>query len=141
MAPKLSDRVELVAAGDQLGNVTKQPRRGMRSKVCVTDWNGDGRLDLLVGDYTVQKPDQPEPTAAENAEHDKIRTELNTVRQDYSKLSQKMFSKSRPKDAADLKQLQVELKKSRDLLLELQSKLPSESEDHGWVWYFQRLPE
>ena len=33
--------------------------RGIRSKVCVADWNGDGRLDLLVGDFTTQKPDRP----------------------------------------------------------------------------------
>ena len=26
-------------------------RSGGRVKVCVTDWNGDGRPDLLVGDF------------------------------------------------------------------------------------------
>ena len=35
----------------------------------------DGRPDLLLGDYTMQKPDLPEPTAEEKAEHDKIRAE------------------------------------------------------------------
>src|SRR5439155_25932643 len=25
-----------------------RPTRGIRSKVCTADWNGDGRLDLLV---------------------------------------------------------------------------------------------
>ena len=29
----------------------------MRAKVCVADWNGDGRLDLLVGDFATQKPE------------------------------------------------------------------------------------
>jgi hypothetical protein len=27
----------------------------VRSKVCAADWNGDGRLDLLVGDFTAQQ--------------------------------------------------------------------------------------
>ena len=34
-----------------------EPTRGTRAKVCAADWNGDGRLDLLVGDYATQKPD------------------------------------------------------------------------------------
>ena len=26
--------------------------RGVRSQICVIDYNGDGKLDLLVGDYS-----------------------------------------------------------------------------------------
>jgi len=33
-----------------------EPVRGGRSKLCVTDWNGDGLIDLLVGDVSYQKP-------------------------------------------------------------------------------------
>jgi hypothetical protein len=139
-APKLSERVVLVAAGDAFENVTKEPRRGMRAKICVADWNGDGLADLLVGDYTTQKPDLPEPTAAEKVEHDKVRAQLSAVRQEYSKLSEKLFGDARPKTAAGQKALQEDLKKSRERLLELQSKLPSESETHGWVWLFLRRP-
>src|SRR4029453_18742306 len=139
-APKLAAPVKLVSAGAMFDFIPKEPCRGMRSKVCVADWNGDGRPDLLLGDYTQQKPDVPEPTAAEKAEHDRIRTELGTIRKEYSKLVDKLFGKDRPKAEADLKALQAELKKTRERLIELQSKLPSESEDHGWVWLFLRRP-
>jgi hypothetical protein len=137
-APKLSDRVALVSAGDGYDNPTKEARRGMRSKVCVADWNGDGLLDLLVGDYTLQKPDLPEPTAAEKAEHDKIRVELAEVRQEYSKFSKKLFGNDRPKDEAKLKAMREEMQKIGQRMQELQAKLPSESEDHGWIWLFLR---
>src|SRR5262249_39106999 len=139
-APKLAARVELVSAGETFDSIPNNPGRGMRPKVCVADGTGDGRPDLLLGDFTQQKPDVPEPTAAEKAEHDRIRTELGTIRKEYSKLIGKLTGKDRPKVEADLKALQAELKKSREQLIELQSKLPAESEEHGWVWLFLRRP-
>ena len=72
-------------------DVPKEARRGVRSKICTADWNGDGKLDLLVGDRTSQKPDLPEPTAEEKAEHERIRKELAEVRKEYSPLAQKLF--------------------------------------------------
>lgn len=40
-----------------------QDRRGRRAKVCVTDWNDDGRSDLLVGDFTMREGRAPEQMA------------------------------------------------------------------------------
>ncbi len=40
-APKLDAPVILL----------KLPEGSIRAKICVTDWNGDGRMDLLVGDF------------------------------------------------------------------------------------------
>jgi len=44
-----------------------RPRCGARAKPCVFDVDGDGRLDLLVGDVLVQSGDRPEPSAEETA--------------------------------------------------------------------------
>lgn len=51
--PELSPPVELVpnSPSPWSGDQVRQPQDwGVRSKICVMDWNGDGRLDLLLGD-------------------------------------------------------------------------------------------
>jgi hypothetical protein len=56
-APKLVSGVVLVDAAPKRGEDGRTPdydkptRPGLRTKVCVADWNGDGQPDLLVGDF------------------------------------------------------------------------------------------
>jgi hypothetical protein len=47
-APKLAKPQSLVPAGK---GSDKAIGPGMRAKICVVDWNGSGRPDLLVGDF------------------------------------------------------------------------------------------
>ena len=51
-APRFGTAEMLVPSGETAfgPGAPKEPRRGIRSKVCAADWNGGGRLDLLVGD-------------------------------------------------------------------------------------------
>jgi VCBS repeat protein len=119
---------------------SKDARRGIRSKVCVVDWNGDGRLDLLVGDFATQKPDLPEPTAEQKAEHDKLRKEQEAVMNKYRELSTKTFGPNRVKDEAELKKLQSEMQEVMQKMTDIRKKLPADYENHGWVWLFLRKP-
>jgi hypothetical protein len=140
-SPELAASVQLVPPGERLSprNAPIDVRRGARSKICVADWNDDGLLDLLVGDSTLQRPELPEFTEEQKAEHEKLREELKKVREHYRELVDKLFGrpgKERAKENID--ELQEELKLVRQRLTELNSKLPREYERHGWVWLFLR---
>ena len=139
-APQLAAGQELVSSGKTSfgGQVPTEAVRGTRVKICVADWNSDGKPDLLVGDLASQKPDNPEPTPEEKAEFDKRREELGTIRERYSELVQKISGPSRVRDETELKKVQEEFTKVRERMSELQSQLPQEYDLHGWVWLFLR---
>lgn len=139
-SPELASPVQLVPPGERaFGSMApKEACRGIRAKICAADWNGDGLLDLLVGDRASQKPDRPEPTPEEEAEYDRIREELKPIQSRYGELWQKLRGPSRVTDEEQVKQIQEELSKVMRQTAELRSKLPTESETHGWVWLFLR---
>lgn len=142
--PKLAAGTQLVPSGKRTSGreAPKEASHGQRAKICVADWNGDGRLDLLLGDFGRLKPDLPEPTLEEKAEHDLIRKELEGVRAQYSELMGKLRGR-RTSDVLSQKQrdtLQKEMAEVRRRMTELNAKLPREYENHGWVWLFLRQP-
>jgi hypothetical protein len=141
-APKLAAAEQLVPPGEATfgGKAPKQARRGLRAKVCAADWNGDGRLDLLVGDFATQAPDLPEPTPEQKAKHAALRKQLEELRRHYSEKVQKVFGPNRAKTKEELDKANKELQETRQKMQELQSQLPAESEYHGWIWLFLRKP-
>jgi hypothetical protein len=63
--------VQLVPPGEaNFGpQAPKDVRRGVRSKICVADWNGDGKPDLLVGDFASQAAGSSSASAAQYERH------------------------------------------------------------------------
>jgi hypothetical protein len=114
----------------------------MRTKVCAADWNGDGRLDLLVGDYSNQKPAPVELTPEKKAEQDRVRAELAPVEQRYREVVTKYLDDNARKSrtAEELAQLEKELGEVSRQMQELRKKVPPEYETHGWVWLYLRKP-
>jgi hypothetical protein len=141
-APELAAAETLVAAGETAFSVDapKTPRRGIRSKVCAADWDGDGRLDLLVGDFATQAPDLPDPTPEQKAKHDEVRKQLAAVEVRYRELVDKVFGPNRAKTKEESEKVRKDLEEVGKKMQELRSELPSEYEMHGWVWLFLRLP-
>jgi hypothetical protein len=139
-SPELASAVGLVPPVERTSSrqPSKDVRRGMRSKICVTDWNENGLLDLLVGDFARQKPDLPEFTDEQKAEHEKMRKELETVSENYRTLSEKLHGKDRVRTKEQIEQIEKEQDDVFKHMMELRSKLPTEYERHGWVWLFLR---
>jgi hypothetical protein len=54
-------------------------RPGMRTKIAVFDFNGDGKPDLLVGDVCSSKTPDPFLTSAQVKERDDLETEVKSV--------------------------------------------------------------
>jgi hypothetical protein len=139
-APKLAKAVELVAAGHTSfgAETSAETVRGTRAKICVADWNNDGKPDLLVGDLATQKSNRPDPTPEQEIEYAKLRREMETLLQRRSELIQKITGPSRVRDEAERQKVQEELSKVSERLSKLQSQLPREYDLHGWVWLFLR---
>lgn len=78
-APTLAAVQELVPMSENMKRSANGPAptdeivRGYRAKLCVTDFNGDGTLDLLVGDFGVTMSAAPELTEEQKAEFEALK--------------------------------------------------------------------
>jgi hypothetical protein len=140
--PELAAAETLVPPGETSfgAGAPKGPRRGIRSKVCVADWDGDGRLDLLLGDFATQAPDLPAPTPEQKARDDTIRKELDAIEGRYRELVESIYGARRARAKEQRDKVQKELGETAARMQELRAKLPPEYEDHGWIWLFRRRP-
>jgi len=141
--PKLDEGQVLIAAGAieyDSEKIPKTPTRGVRAKVCVVDYNGDGLPDLLVGDLSNQKPNKPAPTAEQKKKQAEARKEMEKLQGEYGQLVQKMIGPNRVKDKDGAKKVSEQLTKLRERLMAAQKESGAEYETHGWLWLFLREP-
>jgi hypothetical protein len=86
---------ELVQQGDE-------PRPGIRSQIFATDYNGDGKLDLLVGDFCTQVTLRADLTDADRAAMEELKQQSQAAGEQVRQLVDDLrasFEKKYPGDA------------------------------------------
>jgi hypothetical protein len=160
--PKLAKGITLVQPApwpsyDENGPPSEDNKPGVRAKVCVVDWNGDGHLDLLVGDFGGiygERPELSEHDRQMEKEADGKMQELQKKMQPYYDASAKILQASTKHDhtleAKALRQKKAleflkgkefqELQKEMQQLSETVRKFGRRPLYQGHVWLYLRKP-
>lgn len=121
---------------------------GLRVKPCVVDYNGDGRLDILLGDRCGSFKAKPSQSEAEKEEERRasdrlpeLRRAWTTAFQGYQQLQS--AGDSSPEAETRLTELRQRMSKLKDEIArvqEIQAHYEPGYQSHGFVWLFLRKP-
>ena len=145
-APKLAKGRQLVEP-PQPGRqqpINDVPNRGMGGSICVTDWDNDGKLDILIGDAQ-QETVQPElPDAAKQLEE--AQQDAAQVLSDYRRLrrlNERLISETQEKQREFIRQTRekhaVRLEELREKISKLETAIRPHRESHGYVWLLRTI--
>jgi hypothetical protein len=152
-SPRLTSAETLVPASPLGWNddAERKPGQwGVRAKVCVTDWNGDGKLDLLLGDICGGHVGKAAQTADEKAEEIQARNELPRLRdkwtatyQEYLDLREKLAKGTNSGVANEEKAsaLHAAMKRIKEEIIAVQKtqqRYKPRYQYHGFVWLVLR---
>lgn len=120
------------------------PTRGWAGGFCVTDWNQDGRLDLLMGD--AQRETVQPDTARLSEELNEAREEAALLLSEYRRLrglSHRLTPESQAKGKEFLKQARSQtgtsLQQLRENIASLEKAMQPQRKSHGYVWLLESL--
>lgn len=122
---------------------------GVVVKFCVVDWNGAGRLDLVVGDRCGGFQDKPNQTEQEKTEERNANDKLPELRRrwaaayrDYRRLLDAPPDETKkPEYAGQLDDTRELLRRTKDEIAAVQTiqeRYRPNYQLHGFVWLFQR---
>ncbi len=121
---------------------------GVRAKISVTDYNGDGLLDILLGDYCGGFSEKPGQTPDELQQEREALSLLPQVRKDwaatFARYRTLLADKSDPNGEdreSRLAQLRGELTFLKDEIArcqKVQLEFQPQRQAHGYVWLFLR---
>jgi len=139
----------------------KTLRPGVRVKPFAADWNGDGKLDLLLGDFTQIAAIPKKLTAAEKTRLAKLKKEMDETQKKYTAAYQKaekaalksigekssrnltpekakVYQKAfMPHYEKEIKALKIDNDRQSKLYTEI-GKLEAQPEATGFVWVYLR---
>ncbi len=120
---------------------------GLRVKICVVDWDGDGRLDILLGDRCGGFRGKPNPTDQEKADEQRANDQLPGLRKqwaaafaEYRRLDESNPDPERDKRLTELRERLRRLKDEIALVQIIQGRFQPGHQIHGFVWLFLRKP-
>jgi hypothetical protein len=119
------------------GDVPKQPASRCKPHVC--DWNGDGTLDLLVGDFASMTGPEPKLTDAQKAKKAELEKEMSANSEAICKLIDKCDNDLDKLVGKDKQQWDAAQNRSSEIWQALQP-LQAESTMGGFVWVYLRKP-
>ena len=161
LQPCYADQPATLAKNEKTGLLEPQLTRSHRcARPAVCDWNGDGRLDLVVGDLFVAMEPEPQLSKEQTARRDELRTQSEEVRkqltvtrkeidervgQDLRKLGLDPASEA----SRDVREALLRSRKTEDVhhptltqrLEELTQELEpltARQQIHGYVWVYLR---
>ena len=123
--------------------------RGIRAKVCVADWNGDGLLDLIVGDHGDEfdkalAPEEEKWRDEARKYQDDLLRQWSAAFREYRRLS----ALEEPKSDADRRTRETQVITAREMMKKLNTErefffrkeqaLKPGKPYHGRVWVYLR---
>lgn len=123
---------------------------GVRAKICVTDWNGDGKLDILLGDICGGRLGKAVQTEEEKREEARARSELPRLKekweatyQEYRELRQRIAmgqnsTAADEREAGELRAAMTRIKEEIIAVQKTQQRYKPSYQYHGFVWLFTR---
>lgn len=140
---------KLAAAGTLVPAPEKGSERGIRAKICVTDWNGDSLLDLVVGDHGDRF--EKELSEEERLWREEARRQKAELLQSWAVVFRRyrqLLQSAEPDDAELREQREQQLTTLREQLQQLnqirdryhreEESLEPGTQYHGRVWLFLR---
>lgn len=146
--PKFGPYNELVSPGAdskffvQNLNEGESPKLGVRAQICVTDYDLDGRLDLIVGDYSDVNWLR-DMSAEEKKEQAEVQAVIDSLMQESAKV-QKKYAAQYEAGEYDDEKYQAEMKKFSERYSEIETQSKAfikESRRASFVWLFRRRDE
>ena len=146
--PQFGPRNELVGAADksifllQYLSEGEQPMPGTRAQICVTDYNGDGMLDLVVGDHS-NIYDKSNLGAAETKQLDQLVAKQQELFKPITDL-QNQYAKLYEEDpeAAKASDIQAKLESYYEELkpigTAIEEHFGGESRSASFIWLYAR---